>query len=60
MENKEVRVLIATNLLKYWEVANKIGVSDATLSKWLRLPLNEEREKRVLNAIETLIKNRGE
>ncbi|RGI31857.1 LacI family DNA-binding transcriptional regulator [Melissococcus sp. OM08-11BH] len=56
MENQEVRTYIAINLLKYWEVANKIGISDATFSRWLRTPLSEERKKRVLEAIEELKK----
>ncbi|MFI3684248.1 hypothetical protein VBH15_04745 [Vagococcus fluvialis] len=52
--NEEIRMSIAINRFKNWEVAQKIGISDSRFSVWLRTPLNDEREKRVLNAIEEL------
>lgn len=52
--NEEIRTSIAINRFKNWEVAQKIGISDSRFSVWLRTPLNDEREKRVLNAIEEL------
>lgn len=56
MENVEIRRLIAINLLKHWEVANKLNISDSTFSRWLRIPLNDEKQKRVFEAIEELKK----
>lgn len=54
--NSEIRLMIIQSRLKNWEVANKIGIADTTLSVWLRTPLNDERKKRVLEAVEELKK----
>lgn len=54
--NQEIRMSISINRFKNWEVAQKIGISDSRFSVWLRTPLNDERKKRVLNAIEELKK----
>lgn len=55
-QNQEVRKQIGLSRLKMWEVAQKIGISDSTFSKWLRIPLNDERRKRVEKAIDELTK----
>lgn len=54
MNNLDIRESIKNNRLKNWEVADKVGISDSRFSVWLRTPLNEERKKRVLNAIDEL------
>lgn len=54
--NHEIRLLLINSRIKNWEVANRIGIADTTLSRWLRTPLNDERKKRVLNAIDELKK----
>ncbi|MBS0937411.1 hypothetical protein [Lactiplantibacillus plantarum] len=52
--NFELRNAISRCRLRYWEVAEKVGISDSRLSVWLRTPLNEERKARVLKAIDEL------
>lgn len=52
--NADIRRLVEKNNFKYWEVALKVGVDPTTLSKWLRIPLNETRRERVLSAINDL------
>lgn len=54
MKNKEVRTRIKQARLMNWEVAEKVGISDSRFSVWLRTPLNDERKKRVLKAIDEL------
>ncbi|MDQ8644377.1 hypothetical protein RG601_04915 [Enterococcus sp. FR169] len=54
--NSDIRSIIVKNRFKNWEVANQIGIADTTLSVWLRTPLNDERKKRILKAIEELKK----
>lgn len=54
MYNKEIRNNIYEARLKYWEVAEKVGISDGRLSVWLRTPLSDERRKRVEKAIDEL------
>ena len=46
---------IKQNRLCHYEVARKIGISEATFCRWLRVELNEERKKLVLSAIDKLI-----
>ncbi|MCG0754628.1 hypothetical protein IMAU60045_02232 [Lactiplantibacillus plantarum] len=52
--NNNIRIKISEKRLKYWEVAQQVGISDGRLSVWLRTPLNEERKARVLKAIDEL------
>lgn len=54
--NEDVRDRINNLRLRYWEVAQQVGISDGRLSVWLRTPLNEERKARVLKAIDELTK----
>jgi len=55
-QNIQLREKIKEENLKYWEVANTMGITDSTFSRWLRTPLNDERKQRVLDAINELTK----
>lgn len=55
MKNIKIRDAIKKNRLRQWEVAEKVGISDGRLSVWLRTPLNDDRKKRVEDAIKELI-----
>ncbi len=59
MANTDIRRQIAEAGLKQWEVADAIGVNEATLCVWLRKPLANERLERVRAAIEKLKRERG-
>lgn len=54
--NSDLRQTIFKYRLRYWEVAEKIGISAGRLSVWLRTPLSDERKARVIKAIEELTK----
>jgi len=56
LNNLDVRKTIRDNRLRNWEVAEKIGINDATFSRWLRIPLNDDRKQRVICAIKELTK----
>lgn len=58
MYNLEIRMKIKQNRLCHYEVAQKIGISEATFCRWLREELSEERKKLVLSAVDKLV--RGE
>lgn len=60
MTNEKIREKIADAGLRYWQVAYAAGISEATLCVWLRKPLTEEREKRIMSAIEVLSSERRE
>lgn len=53
-KNVAIRDEIGRKRIKYWEVAEKVGISDGRLSVWLRTPLSDERRKRVEKAIDEL------
>lgn len=53
--NAEINDLIGRTRLRKWEIAEKIGISASTLSVWLRTPLTEERKRRVLGAVRSLL-----
>lgn len=54
--NQELRCEIESNRLKYWEVAEKIGITASNMTVWFRTEMNAERKSRVEKAIEELIK----
>ncbi|EOI46692.1 hypothetical protein UIW_01059 [Enterococcus faecium EnGen0315] len=58
--NQEIRDLIYRSRLKNWEVADAVGISDSRFSVWLRTPLNDERKRRINNAISELLKKQKE
>lgn len=54
MKNYEIRRLIKKYRLYHYEVAQEIGILEATFCRWLREELSKERKKLVLSAIERL------
>ena len=54
MNNVEVRKAIFESNLKKYQIAEKIGISWSTLSRWLQTEMNAERKARVLDAISKL------
>jgi len=55
-KNDELKKEIKKLNLKYWEVADCVGITDSTFSRWLRTPLNDDRKQRVISAIKELTK----
>lgn len=58
-ENQAVRKAAKAAHVPLWRVASTIGISEPTLIRWLRFPLPEEKERRILSAIATLGKEAG-
>ncbi len=56
MANAEIRKLIKSSRLYQYEVAEKIGVTECTLIRWLRKELPESKKQSVLQAIKELQK----
>lgn len=54
IENIEIRNLIKQHRLFFYEVAEKIGITEYTFSKWLRKELTAEQKQKVLFAINEL------
>ena len=60
MNNLDIRKAIETSNFKYWQVANKLGMTDGNFSRMLRIELTDEGKDRVLNAINELKEEREE
>ena len=58
--NEEIRNLIESNRILYWEVAEKIGIAQSNLSVWLRTEMREDRKQRVEKAIDDLLNKEGD
>lgn len=56
MHNTEIRKAIDSAGLRYWQVAEELGVADTTFTKWLRKELPDEKRSQVMEAIEKLSK----
>lgn len=55
-ENKKVREAAKVNGVKHWQIAAKLGISEQTIMRWLRMPLSHEKELAILKAIEVIAK----
>lgn len=58
--NNEIRKAAKRSGVCLWQVAEAIGISDASFSRKLRRELPEAERERVMGAIEKLSKNNAE
>ena len=56
MENRKIRVAARVAGVPFWKIARKVGISEPTLTRWLRVPLDAEREAQIMAAIDELAK----
>lgn len=54
--NQNVRNTAKANHIPLWRIAIQIGVSEATLTRWLRVPLTTEQESTIMAAIDSIAK----
>ena len=59
-KNEEVRQLAKERDVKLWEIAERLGCADATLSRKLRRELPEAEKKAILDIIEAISAEQGE
>ncbi len=60
MNNLDIRKAIEINDFKYWQVANKLGMTDGNFSRLLRVELDESNKNKILKAIKELKEERIE
>lgn len=58
-ENEVIRRAARIAGVPLWAIAAKIGISEPTLTRWLRVPLPEEKEARIMAAIAALEQEAG-
>ena len=56
MANMDIRQLILDKGIRFWEVAEKMGIADGTLSKKLRRELSPEEKRIIRDIIEEIAK----
>ena len=54
--NQEIRDLAKKHNVKHWQIAERLGISEPTIMRWLRVSLSPEREQAILVAIEEIAK----
>ena len=54
--NRGIRLMARGAGIPLWAVAQKMGISEPTLSRWLRVPLSPEQESRIMDALLALEK----
>lgn len=58
MQNETIRKSISDSGLRYWEVADAIGIADTTFARWLRHELPADKQKQILETISRLKQER--
>lgn len=53
--NMDIRNIIKESNLKYWQVADSIGLNDGNFSRLLRKELPKEKKEEILQAINKLL-----
>ena len=59
LRNQDVRAAIDGAGLRYWWVAEELGIAYSTLSNWLRRELPPEQKREVLDAVQRLADRLG-
>lgn len=54
MENEAIRKAARIAGVPLWKIAYEVGISEPTITRWLRRPLSPEREAMLLAAISRL------
>lgn len=54
MENKDIRKLARVNDIPLWKIANGLGITDSTFSKWLRKELSDTKKQEIILIINEL------
>jgi transposase-like protein len=58
-ENKLIRKKARAADVPLWKIAQALGISEPTLTRWLRFPLPADKEQRILTAISELTQEAG-
>lgn len=56
MKNISIRECARKNGVKFWEIAEALGVSEATVTRRMRQELSQEEKEKILAIIDNLAK----
>ncbi|EMI11235.1 hypothetical protein [Anoxybacillus gonensis] len=54
--NADVRLFVKNKGVYLWQVAEQLKISEATLIRWLRKPLRDDKKQAIINAVNELEK----
>ncbi len=54
LRNNDIRKAALLADVRHWQICERLGISEPTLTRWLRTELPEEKKQRILNAIAEL------
>lgn len=54
--NDDIRAMAKKSGVRLWQVAAYLGISEATMTRWIRAPLSDERKSKFISAIHELAK----
>lgn len=57
--NQEIKKAMKEHKVKQWQIAEKLGMSEFTLSRWMRHELDDEKKKIFLEAITEIKEERA-
>lgn len=60
MANEDIREKLNTSNIKYWQVADKCGITDGNFSRKLRKELSYSEKEKIFNIINELMKKENE
>ena len=54
--NGDIRQWLKEDNIAFWRLAEKLGVSEGTVVRWLRTELSEQKKEKIIQSIEELRK----
>lgn len=58
--NADIRKLMSENVVRHWELAEKLGLSESTVSKMFRHELDAKTKAKILEAVKAIIEEHME
>ena len=54
MENLQLRSLLKMKGIPFWKICDVIGISEPTMTRWMRTPLTKDRYEKIFSAIQQI------
>ena len=58
MKSEELKHLASSKRVPIWMIADKLGISENTLFRWLRHDLPDDKQQQILKAINDVVTDR--
>lgn len=58
MDRNELNAICKEKKVFQWQIADKLGISEPTFIRWMRHPVSDDLEIRVMDAINAIVSER--